>query len=71
MELVSKAFKLDAIALVTEQGYTRIEAAQSLGINTHMLGRWMNEQTNNDSHAFLGHGKLTPEKPSYASSRNK
>lgn len=27
----SKEFKLDAISLVTNQGYTRIEAARSLG----------------------------------------
>ena len=57
----SKEFKLDAVALVIEQGYTRIEAAQSLGINTNMLGRWINEQKNDDGHAFRGNGKLTPE----------
>ncbi len=28
----SKEFKLDAISLVTEQGYTRVAAAKSLGI---------------------------------------
>ena len=56
-----KKFKLDAIALVTEQGHTRTEAAQSLGINTNMLGRWINEQQNDDGHAFRGNGKLTPE----------
>ena len=27
----SKEFKLDAISLVADQGYTRIEAARSLG----------------------------------------
>ncbi|HID81156.1 MAG TPA: hypothetical protein EYP51_02075 [Thiotrichales bacterium] len=29
----TKAFKLDAVSLVTEQGYTRAEAARSLDIN--------------------------------------
>ncbi|MBN4079521.1 transposase, partial [Beggiatoa alba] len=29
----SKEFKLDAVSLVTEQDYTRSEAAKSLGIN--------------------------------------
>ena len=57
----SKEFKLDAIALVTEQGYTRAEAAESLGINTNMLGRWVNEYKHDDGHAFRGNGKLTPE----------
>ena len=39
----SKEFKLDAVSLITEQGYTRPEAARSLGINTNMLGRWVKE----------------------------
>ena len=60
-KIYSKEFKLDAIALVTEQGYTRVEAAKSLGINTNMLGRWINEQKADDGHAFRGNGKLTPE----------
>ena len=29
----SKEFKLDAVSLVIDQGYTRVEAARSLGIN--------------------------------------
>ena len=57
----SKEFKLDAISLVTEQGYTRIEAAKSLGINTNMLGRWIKESQQEDGQAFRGNGKLTPE----------
>lgn len=39
----SKEFKLDAMSLVKDQGYTRIEAARSLDINTNMLGRWIKE----------------------------
>ena len=39
----SKEFKLDAVSLVTEQGYTRSEASRSLGINPNMLGRWVKE----------------------------
>ncbi len=35
----SKEFKLDAVSLVTEQGYSQAEAARSLGINANMLGR--------------------------------
>ena len=56
-----KEFKLDAISLVLDQGYTRTEAARSLGINTHMLGRWVKEQQSDDGQAFRGNGKLTPE----------
>jgi transposase-like protein len=44
----SKEFKLDAISLVTDQGYTRIEAASSLAIQPNMLGRWIKEQQADD-----------------------
>ena len=57
----SKEFKLDAISLVLDQGYTRTEAASSLGINPNMLGRWVKEQYSDDGQAFRGNGKLTPE----------
>jgi len=32
----SKEFKLDAISLVIDHGYTRIEATRSLGIQANM-----------------------------------
>lgn len=58
----SKEFKLDAISLVLDQGYTRIEAAKSLDINTAMLGRWIKEhQADDDGQAFRGNGQLTAE----------
>ena len=57
----SKEFKLDAVSLVTDQGYSRAEAARSLGINANMLCRWVQEEQAGDSHAFRGNGKLTPD----------
>ena len=57
----SKEYKLDAVSLVTEQGYSRVEAARSLGINVNMLGRWVKEEETGDGRAFRGNGKLTPE----------
>ena len=57
----SKEFKLDAVSLGVEQGYTRLEAARSLGIDAKMLGRWVREHQSDDGHAFRGNGKLTPE----------
>lgn len=57
----NKEFKLDAISLVTEKGYTRAEAASSLGINANMLGRWIKEFQDDDGQAFRGNGKLTEE----------
>ena len=56
----AKGFKLDAISLVLDQRYTRIEAARSLDINANMLGRWIKEHQG-DGQAFRGNGKLTPE----------
>ena len=57
----SKEFKLDAIALVKEQGYNQAEAARNLGLNPNMLGRWIKESESDDGQAFRGTGKLTPE----------
>ena len=56
-----KEFKLDAVSLVLEQGYTKVEAARSLSINQNMLGRWIKELEPEDGQAFRGDGKLTPE----------
>lgn len=56
-----KEFKLDAISLVLDQGYSRREAARSLDINANMLGRWIKEQQADDGRAFRGNGMLTPE----------
>ena len=58
----SKEFKLDAVSLVLDQGYTRQEAARSLEVNAQMLGRWVQEhQADDNDQAFRGNGKLTPE----------
>ena len=57
----SKEFKLDAISLVTEQGYSRAEAARSLSINAPLLNRWIKENDSEDGQAFRGNGKLTAE----------
>jgi transposase len=57
----SKEFKLDAIALVKEQGYNQAEAVRNLGLNPNMLGRWIKESESDDGQAFRGNGKLTPE----------
>ena len=58
----TREFKLDAISLVLDQGFTIAEAARSLGIRANMLGRWIKEnQADNNGQAFRGNGKLTPE----------
>ena len=58
----TKEFKLDAVSLVMDQGFSRKEAAASLEINAQMLGRWIKEyKKNEDGQSFRGNGKLTPE----------
>lgn len=57
----SKEFKLDAISLVREQGYTRVEAARSLGIDRQLIGRWLKEEEKTGEESFRGQGKLSPE----------
>jgi transposase len=57
----SKEFKLDAIALVVEQKYSRVEAARNLGLSPQILGRWLKEAEDDNGQAFRGNGTLTPE----------
>ena len=57
----TKAFKLDAVSLVTQQDYTLAEAARSLDINANMLRRWVKEYQADDAQVFRGNGKQTPE----------
>jgi len=60
-KIYSKEFKLDAVSLVVDQGYTRAEAARSLEIEANLLGRWVREHQADSGQAFRGNGKLTPE----------
>jgi len=57
----TKEFKLDAISLVNEQGYSKAEAARNLDINPGLLGKWIREAEKDDGLAFRGNGKLTPD----------
>ena len=58
----TKEYKLDAVSLVLDQGYTVSEASRSLEINANMLRRWIKEyQADDDGQAFRGNRNLTPE----------
>lgn len=57
----SKEFKRDAVSLVIEQGYSRVEAARSLGIHSALMSRWVREHTEDGADAFRGKGKLRSE----------
>lgn len=54
-------FKREAVALVTEQGYTLVAASRNLGINRDMLRRWKRELEREGGVAFPGKGQQTPE----------
>ena len=42
----TQSFKEEAVALITEQGYSVQQAADSLGIRSNMLYRWKQEHRN-------------------------
>lgn len=58
----SNQFKIDAVKLVTEQGYKVSEAARNLGIHHSSLRRWKQELETDGSKAFPGKGHISPEK---------
>ena len=58
----SKQFKIDAVKLVTEQGFNVSEAARNLGIHHSSLRRWKRELESDGNQAFPGKGNLSPEK---------
>lgn len=58
----SKQFKIDAVKLITEQGYNVSEAARNLGIHHSSLRRWKKQFETNGNQAFPGKGHMSPEK---------
>ena len=58
----SKQFKIDAVTLVTEQGFNVSEAARNLGIHHSSLRRWKRQLESEGNQAFPGKGNLNSEK---------
>jgi transposase len=58
----SKQFKIDAVKLITEQGYKVSEASRNLGIHHSSLRRWKNELEVDSNQAFPGKGHMSSEK---------
>ena len=69
----SKEFKLDAVSLVLEQGYSQAEAARNLGINSNMLSRWISQlqDDSQNGEAFRGNGSQSPEQKEINALRKK
>ena len=55
----SREFKIEAVKLVTQQGYGVNQAAESLGIGANLLRRWREKFAEQGQEAFPGKGKLT------------
>ncbi len=52
-------FKTEAVRLVTEQGYSISQAAESLGCSTYSLRQWKNQLLNESDNAPTGKGSVT------------
>ena len=55
----SREFKIEAVKLVTQQGYSVSQAAESLGISANSLRKWREKFAEQGQEAFPGKGKLT------------
>jgi len=53
-------FKIEAVKLVTEQGYSVAEAARSLGIRENLIRNWKQALHDQGDHAFPGQGNRSP-----------
>ena len=53
-------FKVEAVKLGTEKGYSVAEAARSLGIGETLLRSWKQALEAQGDQAFPGHGTLPP-----------
>jgi transposase len=54
----SREFKMEAVGLVTEKGYSIAEASRNLGIDYSVLRRWKNQLADDPQSAFPGKGRL-------------
>ena len=57
--MFSREFKIEAVRLVTQQGYSVSQAAESLGIGANLLRKWREKFDEQGQEAFPGKGKLT------------
>ena len=56
-----RAFKIEAVRLVTEERRPVAAVARDLGIGENLLHRWKQQFTDQQKQAFVGTGNLTPE----------
>jgi len=56
----SKQFEIDAVKLVTEQGYKVSEAARNLGIHHSSLKHWKKQVETDGNQSFPQRSNATP-----------
>ena len=56
-----RAFKYEAVKLVTEGGRTVAEAARNSGIHENLLHKWKKQYGEDSEQAFPGKGRLKPQ----------
>jgi transposase len=54
----TREFKLEAVKLITEKGYSVAEAARSLDVGETLLRSWKQALEKEGDQAFPGHGQL-------------
>ena len=59
-------FKVEAVKLVTEQGYSVAEAARSLGISENLIRNWKQALQDQGEQAFPGQGHPSPQEQELA-----
>ena len=57
----TREFKIEAVKLITEKGYSIAEASRNLGVEYSVLRRWKQQFTKDPSTAFRGKGPLSPQ----------
>ena len=57
-KIYSREFKLEAVRLITEKGYSIAEASRSLGVEYSVLRRWKQQIADDPQNAFPGKGRL-------------
>ncbi len=56
-----RAFKVEAVRLITQEHRPVAAVGRDLGIGENLLHRWKQQFTDQQSQAFVGTGNLTPE----------
>ena len=59
MKRFDKAFKVQAVKMVTEEGQKTSEVARSLGIHANVLYNWKKRYAVDGDKAFIGKGHLS------------